>query len=50
VLLYTVGSVSSCSCAVVRWGDVGLGALPAGVTLEEIAALESEAVERVAAA
>ncbi len=43
VLLYTVGSVSSCSAAVVRWGDVGLGALPDGASLELLEALEAEA-------
>lgn len=44
VLLYTVGSVSSCACAVMRWGDVALGRLPAGVSLDDIAALEEEAL------
>jgi 3-oxoacyl-[acyl-carrier-protein] synthase-3 len=42
VLLYTVGSVSSCAAAVVRWGDVALGALPRGVTLEGLRALEGD--------
>ncbi len=42
VLLYTVGSVSTCSAAVVRWGEVGLGALPDGVSLELLEAYEAE--------
>ncbi|RMH22038.1 MAG: 3-oxoacyl-ACP synthase [Acidobacteria bacterium] len=42
VLIYSVGSVSSCSAAIVRWGDVALGAVPAGVTPELLAALEAE--------
>lgn len=44
VLLYTVGSVSSCSAAVVRWGDVALGPLPRGVTYETLQALEADAL------
>ena len=44
VLLYTVGSVSSCSATVVRWGDVGLGPLPKGVTYEGLKALEADAL------
>lgn len=43
VLLYTVGSVSSCSAAVMRWSDVGLGALPEGTSLELLEAFEAEA-------
>ena len=43
VLLYTVGSVSTCSAAVMRWGDVGLGVLPDGVSLELLESLETEA-------
>lgn len=31
VLIYSIGSVSSASAAVMRWGDVRLGADPAGV-------------------
>jgi 3-oxoacyl-[acyl-carrier-protein] synthase III len=31
VLLYSIGSVSSASAAIVRWGDVALGPDPAGV-------------------
>ncbi len=50
VLLYTVGSVSSCAAAVIRWGEVALGALPAGTSLEELEALEAEAIEPVCAA
>ncbi len=42
VLLYSVGSVSSCSAAVVRWGDVELGALPEGTSLELLEAYEAE--------
>ena len=42
MLLYTVGSVSSCSAAVMRWGDVGLGALPEGTSLELLEAFEAE--------
>ncbi len=42
VLLYTVGSVSTCSAAVMRWGDVGLGALPDGASLELLEAFEAE--------
>ncbi len=42
VLLYTVGSVSSCSAAVMRWGDVGLGALPEGASLELLEAFEAD--------
>ena len=43
VLLYTVGSVSSCSAAVMRWGDVGLGAVPEGTSPEQLEAYEAEA-------
>jgi 3-oxoacyl-[acyl-carrier-protein] synthase-3 len=43
VLLYTVGSVSSSSAAVVRWGDVGLGPLPKGVSYEGLQALQADA-------
>lgn len=39
VLLYSVGSVSSAAAAVVRWGDVKLGALPAGLSQAEHAEL-----------
>ena len=42
VLVYTVGSVSTCSAAVMRWSDVGLGALPEGATLELLEAFEAE--------
>ncbi len=42
VLLYSVGSVSTCSAAVMRWGDVGLGALPEGTSLELLEAFEAE--------
>jgi 3-oxoacyl-[acyl-carrier-protein] synthase III len=43
VLLYTVGSVSTCSAAVMRWGDVALGQLPEGTSLEQLEAYEAEA-------
>ncbi len=43
VLLYTVGSVSTCSAAVMRWGDVALGELPEGTSLEQLEAFEAEA-------
>lgn len=42
VLLYSVGSVSSCSAAIVRWNDVALGAVPDQVTPELLAELEAE--------
>ncbi|MEM1201916.1 MAG: 3-oxoacyl-ACP synthase III family protein [Acidobacteriota bacterium] len=42
VLLYTVGSVSSCSAAVVRWGDVALGSLPEGSSLDDLRRLEKD--------
>ncbi|MEL7059405.1 MAG: beta-ketoacyl synthase N-terminal-like domain-containing protein [Acidobacteriota bacterium] len=35
VLIYTVGSVSSCAASVVRWGDVALGELPAGCSIDD---------------
>lgn len=44
VLLYTVGSVSSSSATVVRWGDVGLGSLPKGVSYEGLQALQADAL------
>jgi 3-oxoacyl-[acyl-carrier-protein] synthase-3 len=53
VLLYSVGSVSSCCAAVVRWGDVALGPPPEDVTLRELEAYEAEvaaAAEELAAA
>ncbi|MEM8934396.1 MAG: 3-oxoacyl-ACP synthase, partial [Acidobacteriota bacterium] len=34
VLLYSVGSVSSCAANVVRWGDVALGPIPEGASKE----------------
>lgn len=40
VLLYTVGSVSSCAAAVIEWGDVALGELPSGVSYELLRALD----------
>lgn len=43
VLVYSVGSVSSCAAAVFRWGDVALGPLPEGASLELLRKLESEA-------
>ena len=50
VLLYSVGSVSSCSAAVLRWGDVALGSLPKGVSYETLQALEADSMrpQRVA--
>lgn len=42
VLMYTVGSVSSCCAAVVRWGDVALGRLPRGASLEILERLAAE--------
>jgi 3-oxoacyl-[acyl-carrier-protein] synthase-3 len=44
VLMYTVGSVSSCCATVVRWGEVGLGPLPRGVTLHRLQELEARAL------
>lgn len=49
VLLYSVGSVSSAAATVVRWGDVGLGPLPACPTLEEYGALQEESLHPDAA-
>lgn len=43
VLVYSVGSVSSCAAAVIRWGDVRLGRLPEGASQELLHRLESEA-------
>ena len=45
VLLYAVGSVATCSAAVVRWGEVGLGALPDGASLELLESFEAEVGE-----
>lgn len=42
VLVYSVGSVSSCAAAVFRWGEVALGALPKGASFEHLRRLESE--------
>ncbi len=50
VLLYTVGSVSTCSAAVMRWGDVGLGALPEGTSPELLDAYQAEAGQPTSAA
>ncbi len=47
VLLYTVGSVSSCSAAVVRWGDVALGPEPAGTSEEILAELRNQPVREI---
>lgn len=44
VLLYTVGSVSSCCASVVRLGELGLGPLPAHFDTEELETFEAEAV------
>ena len=46
VLMYSVGSVSSCSAAVVRWGDVALGELPAGPSLERLERIEADTLAR----
>ena len=35
VLLYSVGSVSSCAAIIMRWGDVALGPIPKGISQEE---------------
>lgn len=35
VLCYTVGSVSSCAAAVLRWGDVALGPIPQNASLDD---------------
>lgn len=43
VMVYSVGSVSSCAAAVFRWGDVALGPLPEGASRELLRSLESEA-------
>lgn len=43
VLLYSVGSVSTCSAAIVRWGEVGLGPMPHGVSLPLLESLEADA-------
>ena len=43
VLVYSVGSVSSCAAAVIRWGEVALGPLPEGASLQLLRRLESEA-------
>jgi 3-oxoacyl-[acyl-carrier-protein] synthase-3 len=42
VLLYSVGSVSSCAATIVRWGDVALAPLPGGASLELLERLEKE--------
>ncbi|MEM8995811.1 MAG: 3-oxoacyl-[acyl-carrier-protein] synthase III C-terminal domain-containing protein [Acidobacteriota bacterium] len=34
VLFYSVGSVSSCAAIIVRWGDIGLGPIPEGISKE----------------
>ena len=47
VLLYTVGSVSSCSAAVVRWGDVALGPEPAGTSEELLEELRNQPVPEI---
>ena len=39
VLLYSVGSVSSCAAVVIRWGDVALGSIPEGASLEDFESL-----------
>ncbi len=42
VMLYTVGSVSSCAASLLRWSDVALGALPRGASRAKLEAYESE--------
>ncbi|MEM8960113.1 MAG: 3-oxoacyl-[acyl-carrier-protein] synthase III C-terminal domain-containing protein [Acidobacteriota bacterium] len=42
VLLYSVGSVSSCAAVVMEWGDVALGPVPAGASLEHLRAIEAQ--------
>lgn len=39
VLLYSVGSVSSCAAVVMRWGDVALGEIPVGASREDFEAI-----------
>ena len=48
VMLYTVGSVSSCSAAVVRWGDVALGPEPAGTSEELLEELRRQPIPEIA--
>jgi len=43
ILLYSVGSVSSCTAVVMRWGDVALGPLPHDASPEKLEALEADA-------
>lgn len=43
ILLYSVGSVSSCTAVVMRWGDVALGPLPQDASPEKLEALEADA-------
>lgn len=45
VLLYSAGGVSSRSAAVVRWGEVALGPLPAGVSREHLKRLTGSEAE-----
>ncbi len=47
VMLYTVGSVSSCSAAVVRWGDVGLGPEPVGTSEKILEELRNQPVREI---
>ena len=42
VLLYSVGSVSSCAASVVRWGDVALGEVPEHTSLERLRRIEAD--------
>lgn len=42
VLLYSVGSVSSCSSVILQWGDVALGREPAGTSPELLEALANQ--------
>jgi 3-oxoacyl-[acyl-carrier-protein] synthase III len=41
ILIYSVGSVSSCAATVMRWGDVALAPLPTAATLATLQAHET---------
>ena len=42
VLLYSVGSVSSCAAVVMKWGDIALGEIPAGASREDYEAVTKD--------
>ena len=42
VLLYSVGSASSCGAAIVKWGDVALGELPKNASMERAQRIEAD--------